>query len=168
MISSKRDSILSILPIYPRKYPGTFQKKVSSVELVILHSDWFYLGPNTRVSRTNFSSTLPFSKSSTVKMAVRTSTCRHTMPSSPMVTLSSPSYSTNDAPFIRSKRPTLFWHANSIASYELHNARHQPLNTFFSRAKLRASQDIIDRNITKFCNRVSQFVGKTLSRWVML
>ncbi|KAK8017144.1 hypothetical protein PG991_008220 [Apiospora marii] len=48
--------------------------------------------------------------------------------------------------------------------HELHKARRQPLNPFFSKPRVAAQQNIIDRNIAVFCNRVSQFAtaGKTI------
>ncbi|KAI1397246.1 cytochrome P450 [Hypoxylon fuscum] len=56
-------------------------------------------------------------------------------------------------------------HGSTIctASHELHRARRQPLNHFFSKANVAARQDIIDRNVIKFCGRISQFSGKIVN-----
>ncbi|KAK8022121.1 cytochrome P450 [Apiospora rasikravindrae] len=42
------------------------------------------------------------------------------------------------------------------APHELHKARRQPLNHFFSKTRVASQQNVIDRNIAVFCDRVSQ------------
>ncbi|KAI1495963.1 cytochrome P450 [Biscogniauxia marginata] len=41
--------------------------------------------------------------------------------------------------------------------HELHKARRQPLNPFFSKAKVSSRQDMIDRYLGKLCDRISVF-----------
>ncbi|KAI5920337.1 cytochrome P450 [Camillea tinctor] len=48
-------------------------------------------------------------------------------------------------------------------SHELHKARRQPINHFFSKAKVAARQEIIHRNVAKLCNRLSQLAGNTVN-----
>lgn len=50
-------------------------------------------------------------------------------------------------------------HRNSTGPYDLHKARRQHLNHFFSKPRIAARQDIIDRNIVIFCERISQFAA---------
>lgn len=50
---------------------------------------------------------------------------------------------------------------NSTAPHELHKARRQPLNQFSSKTRVAARQDIIDRNVIRFCDRISQLPGET-------
>ncbi|KAK7961239.1 cytochrome P450 [Apiospora saccharicola] len=42
-------------------------------------------------------------------------------------------------------------------SHDLHKARRQPLNPFFSKTKVVAREDLINRNIAVLCDRLSQF-----------
>lgn len=41
--------------------------------------------------------------------------------------------------------------------HELHKARRQPLNPFFSKANVRNRQDMIDRHLGKLCDRIFAF-----------
>ncbi|KAF2875491.1 trichodiene oxygenase [Massariosphaeria phaeospora] len=50
------------------------------------------------------------------------------------------------------KGATLF-----TAAHSLHKARRQPLSPFFSKAKVAARQDLIQRHLNKFCQRMSAF-----------
>lgn len=43
------------------------------------------------------------------------------------------------------------------ADHDLHKARRQPLNNFFSKAKVASQQDLIRRNVDKLCERILQF-----------
>ncbi|KAJ4406179.1 hypothetical protein N0V82_010180 [Gnomoniopsis sp. IMI 355080] len=46
------------------------------------------------------------------------------------------------------------------ASHESHKARRQPLNPFFSKAKVAARHDIVERDVYKLCDRVAQFAAR--------
>ncbi|EMR62031.1 putative cytochrome p450 protein [Eutypa lata UCREL1] len=48
------------------------------------------------------------------------------------------------------------------APHNLHKARREPLN-HFSKTSVAARQEIINRNIIKFCDRISQFSGKMIN-----
>lgn len=41
--------------------------------------------------------------------------------------------------------------------HDVHKARRQPLNPFFSKAKVALRQDMMDRNTNKLCDRIQQF-----------
>ncbi|KAK6825858.1 cytochrome P450 monooxygenase, partial [Apiospora arundinis] len=41
--------------------------------------------------------------------------------------------------------------------HDLHRARRQPLNHFFSKSRIAARQGVIDRNVLIFCERISEF-----------
>ncbi|KAF2965905.1 hypothetical protein GQX73_g7677 [Xylaria multiplex] len=45
--------------------------------------------------------------------------------------------------------------------HDLHKARRQPLNGFFSKAKVASRQDMIQMYADKLCRRISQYVGTT-------
>ncbi|KAF4620123.1 hypothetical protein G7Y89_g14699 [Cudoniella acicularis] len=47
----------------------------------------------------------------------------------------------------------------STGNHELHKARRQPLNAFFSKAKVANQQDLIRRNLRKLCDRLSKVSG---------
>lgn len=46
------------------------------------------------------------------------------------------------------------------AAHESHKARRQPLNPFFSKAKVAARHDIVERDVHKLCDRVAQFAAR--------
>jgi hypothetical protein len=49
------------------------------------------------------------------------------------------------------------------ADHDVHKARRQPLRAFFSKAKVTAQQDLIQRNLKKLCDRITEFkVSKTV------
>ncbi|KAK8057947.1 cytochrome P450 [Apiospora saccharicola] len=52
-------------------------------------------------------------------------------------------------------------HGASISKvpHDLHKARRQPLNPFFSKTKVVAREDFINRNIAVLCDRLSQFAN---------
>ncbi|KAH8897331.1 cytochrome P450 [Thozetella sp. PMI_491] len=45
-------------------------------------------------------------------------------------------------------------------SHEVHRARRQPLNPYFSKAKVAARQDVVNRNVDKLCARMAAVAGK--------
>jgi cytochrome P450 len=45
----------------------------------------------------------------------------------------------------------------------LHKARRLAVNPFFSKAKVVARQDIIQRNVTKLCDRITKLEGTTFN-----
>ncbi|KAI0538368.1 trichodiene oxygenase [Xylaria digitata] len=45
--------------------------------------------------------------------------------------------------------------------HNLHKARRQPLNAFFSKAKVASRQDMIQMYADKLCGRISQYIGTT-------
>lgn len=53
--------------------------------------------------------------------------------------------------------------SSSTPTHDVHKARRQTLNPFFSKAKVTARQDIIYRNVEKLCGRISQFAGNTVN-----
>ncbi|KAH9906974.1 cytochrome P450 [Xylariomycetidae sp. FL2044] len=48
-------------------------------------------------------------------------------------------------------------------SHDRHRARRQPWNPFFSKARVNTRQDVISRNVSKLCARISQLSGETLN-----
>jgi hypothetical protein len=47
--------------------------------------------------------------------------------------------------------------------HHIHRARRLPLNAYFSKAKVASQQDVVRRNVDKFCARISGFEGKSRS-----
>ncbi|KAK8076200.1 cytochrome P450 [Apiospora phragmitis] len=54
---------------------------------------------------------------------------------------------------------------SNTVPHELHRARRQPLNHFFSKARVASQQNVIDRSLVIFCDRISKFAvaGKAVA-----
>lgn len=64
-----------------------------------------------------------------------------------------------------SKGATIF-----TVDHDVHKARRQPMNPFFSKAKVTSRQDLIGRHLDKLCDRLSGLAdsGATFDLWVAI
>ncbi|RYP24023.1 hypothetical protein DL765_000751 [Monosporascus sp. GIB2] len=43
--------------------------------------------------------------------------------------------------------------------YDKHRARRQPLNAFFSKARVASRLDLVQRKVDRLCERIAEFAG---------